>query len=227
MIKITDVHLETVCGPTSALPTNPFPEVAFAGRSNVGKSSLINVLMQRKSLARTSSKPGKTQTINFYRVTAQNTSPVPSRGGQSLFYLVDLPGYGYAKRSKEESAKWGPMIEKYLRSSAQLRALFILVDIRLKAQESDLQMIDYARHLGKKVIVVATKADKLSKNELAKQTTLLKKELRLDADEPLIPFSALSKLGREDILEQMTRCVESDPERFITKGDGNDDAGFR
>ncbi|MBR0163347.1 MAG: YihA family ribosome biogenesis GTP-binding protein [Lachnospiraceae bacterium] len=202
-MKIVDIRLETVCGPTSALPMNPYPEVAFAGRSNVGKSSLINVLMQRKSLARTSSKPGKTQTINFYRIACRE-----DEARDDFFYLVDLPGYGYAKRSKEESAKWGPMIEKYLKRSAQLKALFILVDLRLKAQESDKQMIEYARHLGKKVIVVATKADKLSKNELAKQTALLKKELQLEEDEPFVPFSALSKAGREDVLAQMMHCLK-------------------
>ena len=196
-MKIKNVELETVCGPTSALPINDLPEIAFAGRSNVGKSSLINTLMQRKNLAHTSGKPGKTQTINFYKVETQSTGEVLS------FYLVDLPGYGYAKRSKTESAKWGPMIERYLTQSAQLRALFLLVDIRLHAQESDLMMLDYARHLGKRAVIVATKADKLKKNELAKQIPLLKKELSLRDSEPFIPFSALTKAGRDDLYALM------------------------
>ena len=212
MLKILNVELETVCGPTSALPLNTLPELAFAGRSNVGKSSLINTLMQRKSLARVSGKPGKTQTINFYKVAVRREAPVDDaavqsgQGGgvgqtDSAFYLVDLPGYGYAKRSKEEIAKWGPMIERYMKRTAQMRALFLLVDARLEAQDSDLQMLDFARHIGKRVVVIATKSDKLSKNELAKQNSVLQKGLALEADEPLVFFSATAKTGREEIYE--------------------------
>lgn len=193
MFVIKNVELETVCGPTSRLPENSLPELAFAGRSNVGKSSLINVLMQRKSLARTSSKPGKTQTINFYRVCAKTGEDTPDLD----FYLVDLPGYGYAKRSKEESAKWGPMIERYLTRSKQLRALFLLVDVRLPAQQSDLVMLDYARQTGIPCVIVATKADKLKKNELAKQEALLKRAFDLTEEEDFIPFSAVTKAGLE------------------------------
>ena len=198
MIKIKNVELETVCGPTSALPMNLLPELAFAGRSNVGKSSLINVLMQRKSLARVSGKPGKTQTINFYRVAVSAGTEALS---DASFYLVDLPGYGYAKRSKEEIAKWGPMIERYMKRTAQMRALFLLVDARLPAQESDLQMLDFARHIGKRVVVIATKSDKLSKNELAKQKGVLQKGLALEEGEALVFFSATAKTGREEIYE--------------------------
>lgn len=198
MIKIKNVELETVCGPTSALPMNLLPELAFAGRSNVGKSSLINVLMQRKSLARVSGKPGKTQTINFYRVAVSAGTEALS---DASFYLVDLPGYGYAKRSKEEIAKWGPMIERYMKRTAQMRALFLLVDARLPAQESDLQMLDFARHIGKRVVVIATKSDKLSKNELAKQKAVLQKGLALEEGEALVFFSATAKTGREEIYE--------------------------
>ena len=198
MIKIKNVELETVCGPTSALPMNLLPELAFAGRSNVGKSSLINVLMQRKSLARVSGKPGKTQTINFYRVAVSAGTEALS---DASFYLVDLPGYGYAKRSKEEIAKWGPMIERYMKRTAQMRALFLLVDARLPAQESDLQMLDFARHIGKRVVVIATKSDKLSKNELAKQRGVLQKGLALEEGEALVFFSATAKTGREEIYE--------------------------
>ncbi|MBQ6733607.1 MAG: YihA family ribosome biogenesis GTP-binding protein [Lachnospiraceae bacterium] len=197
-MKIKNVELETVCGPTSALPMNLLPELAFAGRSNVGKSSLINVLMQRKSLARVSGKPGKTQTINFYRVAVSAGTEALS---DASFYLVDLPGYGYAKRSKEEIAKWGPMIERYMKRTAQMRALFLLVDARLPAQESDLQMLDFARHIGKRVVVIATKSDKLSKNELAKQKGVLQKGLALEEGEALVFFSATAKTGREEIYE--------------------------
>ena len=196
MINVLQAELETVCGPTSALPANDLPEFAFAGRSNVGKSSLINVLMQRKSLARTSSKPGKTITINFYKVECRDAA-------SSVFYLVDLPGYGYAKRSREQSAQWGKMIEDYLSKSGQLKAVFVLVDCRIPAQESDIQMLNYARYYQIPRIIVATKADKLKKNELAKQTAALKKGLGLTEDEPFVPFSAVTKQGREEILSYM------------------------
>ena len=222
MFVIKNVELETVCGPTSRLPENSLPELAFAGRSNVGKSSLINVLMQRKSLARTSSKPGKTQTVNFYRVEmkmkqpdAEASAPEQVRAaaadGALRFYLVDLPGYGYAKRSKEESAKWGPMIERYLTRSKQLRAMFLLVDVRLPAQESDLVMLDYARQTGIPRVIVATKADKLKKNELAKQTSVLREAFALSDDEPFITFSAVKNTG-QDALYRTIRSFLADPD---------------
>ena len=200
MIKVLSSELETVCGPTSALPANNLPEYAFAGRSNVGKSSLINTLMQRKSLARTSSKPGKTVTINFYKVRA---SVSPDEADRTL-YFVDLPGYGYAKRSRQQSEQWGEMIERYLSTSKQLKAIFILVDCRIEAQQSDIQMLEYARYYNIPRIIVATKADKLKKNELAKQTAALKKGLGLTEEEPFLPFSAVTKQGREEIFAYMT-----------------------
>ena len=203
MINVLQAELETVCGPTSALPANDLPEFAFAGRSNVGKSSLINTLMQRKSLARTSSKPGKTVTINFYRVKMTPHPSASQADEVSSVYLVDLPGYGYAKRSREQSAQWGNMIEKYLSTSKQLKAIFILVDCRIPAQESDLQMLEYARYYNIPRIIVATKVDKLKKNELAKQTAALKKGLGLTEEEPFLPFSAVTKQGREEILAYM------------------------
>ena len=221
MVIVKGVSLETVCGPTSRLPENDLPELAFAGRSNVGKSSLINALMQRKSLARTSSKPGKTQTVNFYRVelktkepgaeaSAQDRAQAAGTDGDLRFYLVDLPGYGYAKRSKTESAKWGPMIERYLTRSKQLRALFLLVDVRLPAQESDLVMLDYARQTGIPRVIVATKADKLKKNELAKQTSVLKDAFALADDEAFVTFSAVKNTG-QDVLYETIRSFLTDP----------------
>lgn len=202
---IRNVELENVCGPTSKLPVNTLPELAFAGRSNVGKSSLINALTGRKAIARTSSKPGKTQTINFYRVVAAEKAATDDID----FYLVDLPGYGYAKRSKEQVAQWGPMIENYLRRSHALHGFFLLIDVRLPAQESDLQMLEFARHLEERCVIIATKADKLKKNELAKQTSLLKKEFALREDERFIPFSAVNKTGLFELQDVMLEMIQA------------------
>ncbi len=151
---IKNVALETVCGITSKLPENQLPEIAFAGKSNVGKSSLINGLMNRKSLARTSSSPGKTQTINFYRINDD-------------CYFVDLPGYGYATASQEVKAKWGKMIERYLKRSTQLKAVFLLVDIRHKPGENDRMMYDWVKESGYEPVIIATKADELKRSQLA------------------------------------------------------------
>ena len=206
MVNVTNAELETVCGPTSALPSNHLPEVAFAGRSNVGKSSLINTLMQRKSLARTSGKPGKTVTINFYRIAMKTPAGdgEATRKETSSLYFVDLPGYGYAKRSREQSAQWGDMIERYLSTSKQLRLILILVDCRIPVQESDRQMLEYTRYYDIPRVIVATKADKLKKNELAKQTAVLKKGLALTEEERFIPFSAVTKQG----LEELYACLK-------------------
>ena len=155
-MKIKNVALETVCGVTSKLPENKFPEVAFAGKSNVGKSSLINALMQRKALARTSAQPGKTQTINFYNVNDE-------------IYFVDLPGYGYAKVSQTEKEKWGKMIEKYLHTSKQLKAVFLLIDIRHEPSANDVNMYEWMKYQGFAPIVIATKADKINRSQLPKQ----------------------------------------------------------
>jgi len=194
---IKNVSLETVCGITSKLPMNTKPEVAFAGKSNVGKSSLINALMNRKSLARTSAQPGKTQTINFYNIN-------------DMLYFVDLPGYGYAKVSEEIKAKWGKMIENYLRKSKQLKIVFLLVDIRHAPSENDKIMFEWMKKTGYQPIVIATKLDKISKNQMQKQISVLRNGLKADAQTRIIPFSALTKQGREEIWELLDGLVAQD-----------------
>ena len=174
---IKNVSLETVCGITSTLPDNILPEIAFAGKSNVGKSSLINALMNRKSLARTSSQPGKTQTINFYNVN-------------DAIYFVDLPGYGYAKANEEVKAKWGKMIENYLHKSKQLRRVFLLIDIRHDPSANDKLMYEWILKQGFEPIVIATKADKINRSQLAKQVKAVKEGLKVVPGTMVIPFSA-------------------------------------
>lgn len=197
-MKINTVELETVCGITSKLPANAHPEVAFAGRSNAGKSSLINCLMERKSLARTSSSPGKTQTINYYLINDE-------------LYLVDLPGYGYAKTSRETAQKWGRMIEKYLTTSEQLSAVFVLVDIRHTPSEQDLMMIDYLAYLEIETVVIATKADKLKRSQIEKNLDIIKKSISENTHAPsdmiILPFSSVTKYGREDVLDLMDQVA--------------------
>lgn len=183
---IKKAELETVCGITSKLPENHFPEFAFSGKSNVGKSSLINALMNRKSLARTSSQPGKTQTINFYHVNDQ-------------FYFVDLPGYGYAKVSLEAKAKWGKMIERYLKKSTALKLVFLLVDIRHEPSENDKTMYEWIVYQGYRPVVIATKLDKLKRSQVAKQVKIIREGLTMEKKDILIPFSAETKQGREEI----------------------------
>ena len=194
---IKNVELETVCGPTSELPNNTLPEVAFAGKSNVGKSSLINALMNRKSLARTSSQPGKTQTINFYNINNE-------------MYLVDLPGYGYAKVSEKERERWGKMIEKYLETSEKLRAVFLLIDIRHEPSANDKQMFEWIDYEGYQPIVICTKADKISRGAVQKQIAMIRKSLGADKDTIILPFSALNKTGREDIWDLMDQVIENE-----------------
>lgn len=193
---IRSVELETVAGVTSALPKNQLPEVAFAGRSNVGKSSLINALMNRKAYARTSSQPGKTQTINYYRINDQ-------------IYCVDLPGYGFARVSREEKAAWGKMIEKYLVTSEQLAAVFLLLDIRHRPNANDKQMFDWIQYMGYQAIVIATKADKIKRSQIPGRLRQMKEELKADEDTIIIPFSALTKQGREDIWDLMDQVIEN------------------
>ena len=183
---IKKISLETVCGITSKLPENTLPEIAFAGKSNVGKSSLINALMNRKSLARTSSKPGKTQTINFYNVNHE-------------MYLVDLPGYGYAKVSQSVKEQWGKLIERYLHQSKQLKAVFLLVDIRHDPSENDKTMYDWILHNGYQPIIIATKADKLKRSQIPKHVKAIKEGLKLVPGSVVIPFSAQTKQGRDEI----------------------------
>ena len=189
-MKIREVSLETVCGVTSRLPDNKLPEIAFAGKSNVGKSSLINALMNRKALARTSSQPGKTQTINYYNINNE-------------LYFVDLPGYGYAKVPESEKEKWGRMVERYLSSSKQLKAIFLLIDIRHEPSANDKLMYDWVCQSGFTPVIVATKLDKIKRSQLNKQVKLLRESLGADKDTAIIPFSAETKQGRDEIWELM------------------------
>lgn len=191
---IKNVSLETVCGITSKLPENIYPEVAFAGKSNVGKSSLINALMNRKSLARTSSQPGKTQTINYYNIN-------------DAIYFVDLPGYGYAQVSEHVKAQWGKMIEDYLHRSKQLKAVFLLIDIRHAPSNNDCIMYDWIRKQGYNPIIIATKLDKIKRSQLQKQVKLIKTTLGAGADTTVIPFSAETKQGREEIYEIVEQLI--------------------
>ncbi len=191
---IKNVNLETVCGVTSKLPDNKLPEIAFAGKSNVGKSSLINALMMRKRYARTSAEPGKTQTINFYNINGQ-------------LYFVDLPGYGYARASKSEVAKWGKMIENYLHSSKQLKCVFLLVDIRHEPGNNDKMMYDWVMQSGFTPIIIATKLDKIKRSQIDKQIKLIRTGLNAK-DSLIIPFSATSKQGREEIYETIDKILK-------------------
>ena len=185
---IRSINLETVCGVTSTLPENNKPEVAFAGKSNVGKSSLINALMNRKSYARISATPGKTQTINFYNINDE-------------LYLVDLPGYGYARVSEQEKERWGKMIERYLHSSKQLKAVFLLIDIRHEPSANDKMMYDWIVHNGFDPIIIATKLDKIKRSQWQKHVKMIKEGLKLRPGTKVIPFSAQTKQGREEIWE--------------------------
>lgn len=186
MHVIKNVNLETVCGITSKLPENTLPEVAFAGKSNVGKSSLINGLMNRKSYARTSQQPGKTQTINFYNINQE-------------IYFVDLPGYGYAKVSEAIKAKWGTMIERYLHTSRQLRLVFLLIDIRHEPSANDKHMYSWIVDQGFNPVIIATKLDKLKRSQVQKNIKQIKVGLNVTEGTPIIHFSAVSKQGRDEI----------------------------
>lgn len=183
---IKNVELETVCGITSKLPDNILPEIAFAGKSNVGKSSLINGLLNRKSLARTSSQPGKTQTINFYNVNKQ-------------LYFVDLPGYGYAAVSQEIRAKWGKMIERYLNTSKVIKKVFLLIDIRHEPSENDCIMYNWIVENGYEPVIIATKLDKIKRSQVQKHIKIIKQKIRPVEGTTIIPFSSQSKQGREEI----------------------------
>lgn len=183
---VKSAELETVCGITSKLPDNDLPEIAFAGKSNVGKSSLINGLLNRKSLARTSAQPGKTQTINFYNVNKN-------------LYFVDLPGYGYAKVSVEIRAKWGKMIERYLHGSPQLKKVFLLIDIRHVPSENDCMMYDWIVDNGYEPVIICTKLDKIKRSQVQKNLKLICEKLDLVPGTTMIPFSAQTKQGRDEI----------------------------
>ena len=199
---IKNVCLETVCGITSKLPDNVHPEVAFAGKSNVGKSSLINALMNRKSLARTSAQPGKTQTINYYHIN-------------DAVYFVDLPGYGFARASESVKAQWGKMIEDYLHKSKQLKAVFLLIDIRHAPSENDCIMYDWICRNGYQPIIIATKLDKINRSQIQKQLKLIRMTLNVAEGTVLIPFSAETKQGREEVYEIIDSILEDNYEEVL------------
>lgn len=207
VMKIKSVNLETVCGVTSKIPQNKMMEIAFAGRSNVGKSSLINALMNRKNYAKTSSQPGKTQTINFYNINEE-------------FYLVDLPGYGYAKTSLELKKKWGRMIEGYLKDSKVLRLVFLLVDIRHRPNANDKQMYDWCVSYGFNPIIIATKEDKVKRSEKKKKLEEIEEALQVVEGTPVIPFSSVTKNGKEDILDYIQMTYESFGEEILSGNGG-------
>ena len=191
---IKNVNLEIVCGVTSKVPDTAYAEVAFAGKSNVGKSSLINALMNRKALARTSAQPGKTQTINFYNIN-------------DAMYLVDLPGYGYAKASEEVKAKWGKMIENYLHTSKQLKAVFLLIDIRHDPSANDRMIYEWMVYQGFAPIIIATKLDKIKRSQIQKNVKAIREGLNVQPGTTIIPFSAETKQGRDEIWELIDSFV--------------------
>ena len=194
---IKSVNLETVCGITSTLPKNGLPEFAFASKSNVGKSSLINTLMNRKSYARISAQPGKTQTINYYNIN-------------DSLYFVDLPGYGYARVSLSVKEQWGHMIERYLQGSKQLKLIFLLIDIRHDPSANDRQMYDWIVHNGFHPVIIATKLDKLKRSQVPKQVKILREGLKLPKETLLIPFSAETKQGKEEVYDLLDRYLEQE-----------------
>ncbi|MCR5324299.1 MAG: ribosome biogenesis GTP-binding protein YihA/YsxC [Lachnospiraceae bacterium] len=196
---IKSAELDIVCGITSTLPRNELPEIAFSGKSNVGKSSLLNGLLNRKALARTSATPGKTQTINYYLVNKE-------------LYFVDLPGYGYAKVSQVTREKWGSMIEKYLKRSPSLKAVFLLIDIRHEPGANDRQMYEWVVANGFKPVIIATKSDKIPKSQINKQTSMILKELGCPAGTVILPFSALNKSGRDEIWAEIERILDGKTE---------------
>ena len=198
-MKIKNVELSIVCGITSTLPETDRVEIAFAGKSNVGKSSLINALMNRKALARTSATPGKTQTINFYNIN-------------DIMYLVDLPGSGYAKVSEREKEQWGKLIERYLNTSKQLKAVFLLIDIRHEPSANDKLMYEWIVAQGYHPIIIATKLDKLKRSQVQKHVKMIKDGLKLLPGTIVIPFSSETKQGREEIWELIENNFLTDEE---------------
>ena len=192
---IKSAELDIVCGITSTLPRNELPEIAFSGKSNVGKSSLLNGLLNRKALARTSATPGKTQTINYYLVNKE-------------LYFVDLPGYGYAKVSQTTREKWGAMIEKYLKKSPSLKAVFLLIDIRHEPGANDKQMYEWIAANGFKPVIIATKSDKIPRGQIKKQTSMILKILGCPPDTVILPYSALNRSGRDEIWEEIGKILQ-------------------
>lgn len=199
---IKNVGLETVCGVTSRIPDNRLPETAFAGKSNVGKSSLINALMNRKALARTSSQPGKTQTINYYNVNDE-------------IYFVDLPGYGFAKANEKVKAQWGRMVENYLHNSKSLRLVFLLVDIRHAPSENDRMMYNWICQNGYSPVIIATKLDKIKRTQIRTQVQLIRKTLNASEETVILPFSAQTKQGRDEIYDILDKLLEENSDEEV------------
>lgn len=196
-MKILKAELTAVAVKNSQYPPEDRPEIAFAGRSNVGKSSLLNMLVNRKQLARVSGSPGKTQTVNFYDIN-------------DTFRIVDLPGYGYAKVSKTKSSEWGPMIENYLINRKNLRRVIQLVDVRHAPSAQDIQMYDFLKYYGLDGTVVATKSDKLSKNEVGRNLRMIKEKLDMTPGGIIIPISSLKKTGGELLLEHIDDLIDAE-----------------
>ncbi|MDO4552531.1 MAG: ribosome biogenesis GTP-binding protein YihA/YsxC [Bacillota bacterium] len=206
-MTIKNVELAAVAVKKEQYPPADLPEVAFAGRSNVGKSSLINLLMNRRNLARTSGSPGKTRTINFYEVNGS-------------FRIVDLPGYGYAGVSKAEKAGWGSMIEAYLGGRPNLKRVVLLADIRHEPTEQDVQMYRWICHYGMGGLVVATKADKLSRSQGQKSLALIRRSLEMEEGDLLLPVSALKRTGWETLMEELERVLGTEAPQTGQAGKG-------
>lgn len=196
-MRITKSDIETVAVKPSQYPPENLKEIAFAGRSNVGKSSLLNLLTGRKKLAKVSGNPGKTRTINFFLINDE-------------FRIVDLPGYGYAKVSKSVSESWGDMMETYIENRPNLVKIVQLVDIRHEPSKQDVQMYGYLKHFGLDGIVVATKADKVSRNQIPGQVKLIRQTLGLNKEDRVIPVSALKKTGHEELLDVIEELLEEE-----------------
>ena len=196
-MEVKQASLAAVGTKFSQYPTDGKVEIAFAGKSNVGKSTLINAILGRKALARTSSQPGKTRTINFYSVN-------------DCMYVVDLPGYGYAKAPKTEIAKWGAMIEDYLQHREELRAIILLIDIRHEPGKNDIMMYEWLKHYGYQIIIAATKSDKLNRSQIPKHLSVIRKTLGLSTDDVLIPFSGEKKTGVAELWAEMERFIDTE-----------------
>ena len=194
-MKIRSSDIEVSAIRKEQYPKEGLPEIALVGRSNVGKSSATNALLNRRNFARTSQTPGKTRTINFYKINNE-------------FYFVDLPGYGYAKVSKSEKDKWGVIMERYLQDREELCAIFLLVDIRHEPTNDDVMMYEWIKHFGYNCVVIATKADKISRGQYQKHISIIRKKLQLEKDEKVIPLSSSKKTGVEDVWNEIIAQYE-------------------
>ncbi|MGJ9457119.1 ribosome biogenesis GTP-binding protein YihA/YsxC [Oceanobacillus sp. CF4.6] len=195
-MKVTKAEIVISAVSQKQYPGDMLPEIALAGRSNVGKSSFINKLINRKSLARTSSKPGKTQTLNFYRIN-------------DVFYFVDVPGYGYAKVSKSEKEKWGPMMEEYFQTRDTLKAVLLITDLRHEPTKDDLRMYDFLKYNDLQVIIVGTKIDKIPKSKRAQHIKRTKQTFQVAPEDIVIPFSSETGEGKEESWSIITKYLKS------------------